>query len=247
MEKLQKTLQQKVTAPRHITLKHTEQFTIPMQVLHVTYAPVERVTMDILMKMLLLTFSRIRVTNLQTVSDLLAVEHLFVEDLTTSLIRNELVSYTDSYQLTMRGEQQLADGIFENAQEEQQATLIYSPLHERFIDGSHDTLYDYDLPEPYPHLEEEALQQLQVAEEAVMTKLQQLQPATDGIQTYISSLRTLAIAEVIEVPCLAFVLYNEQEETFFTRIWNVLFESYDDVLEAHYTEHEIANWRTKFL
>lgn len=247
MEKLEQRLVAEMKQ-QSATLMHTEQWTIPMQVIHATYAPVQRFSMDILMKILLMTFDRLKLSRLADVSELLAVEHLFVEDLTATLIHNDLVSIDAGiYHLTQRGTQQLANGVFEEAQQEQQATLLYSPLHEAFIDQSYEHLYDVALPEPYAYLAEETLQQLTLPEQQLLEQLQAQQPSTNDIQTYISSVRHTALQEIIEIPCLAFVLYNEQEDTFFPRVWNVLLNRYDKQLEAHYFEHAITEWRTRFL
>lgn len=248
MEQLLKRLQKDIARTNDTKLVDTVQWTIPMQRLSVCYAPVERLSMDILMKMLLLTFDELHITSLHTISELLAVEHLFVEDLTNNLIRNGLVALEENvYTLTARGHEQLASGIFENAQQDEQILITYSPLHDAYFTEDVTALYDLDLPEPYAHVEEAIITATQPPTTSLLTLLQQQHSTDTHIKTYVSSVKDIAQTEIVEVPCIAFILYNEKDDTFSTRVWNTLLQRYDDVLEAYVLEHEIAQWRKTYI
>lgn len=244
MEALIQRLQKDVARTKDAKLVATESWTIPMQRLHVTYAPVQRLSMDILMKMLLMTFHELHITSLHAVSDLLAVEHLFVEDLTNTLLRNELVTIIESvYTLTTRGEEQLASGVLEDALQTQEIDLTYSPLHNAYFTEDVDALYDAVLPEPYAYVDEACIQQATAPQDALIALLQQLQPNDTDVKAYVSSLKDCSMTEMLEVPCIAFVLYDARDDVFSTRVWNTLTNRYDDVLEAHFLEHAMATWR----
>ena len=216
-----------------------------MQRRQVTYAPVQRLSMDILMKMLLMTFHELHITSLQSISDLLAVEHFFVEDLTNTLLRNELVIVEEGvYTLTARGEAQLTSGVFEDALAEQQLEVTYSPLHQTYFTEDVEAIYELTLPEPYAYIDEVKMQQADAPEELLVALLQQLQASHSDVKTYVSSVKEMPLTEMLEVPCVAFVLYNAKEDVFSARVWNTLTNRYDDVLEAHFVEHAIAHWRS---
>lgn len=249
MEQLIKRLQKEIARTHDAALVDTVQWTVPMQRLTVTYAPVERLSMDILMKMLLMAFHELHVTALEQISELLAVEHLFVADLTETLLRNELVIREENgvYTLTPRGQRQLADGVLEDALNEQTQSVLYSALHDAYFTENADALLDMELPEPYEYVEEPSITEPTVQHDVLLPLLQQHHDTNADMKTYVTSIKEARVTDIIEVPCIAFVLYNEHDDAFSARVWNTLLNRYDDVLETHYREHAITVWRNTLL
>ena len=50
-----------------------------------------------------------------------------------------------------------------------------------------------------------------------------------------------------DIPCLEYIIYNEQEDLFFARVWNTLTDQWDEALETQLNEKERLRWREKFL
>lgn len=201
MEQLIKRLQKEIARTHDAALVDTVQWTVPMQRLTVTYAPVERLSMDILMKMLLMAFHELHVTSLDTISELLAVEHLFVDDLTNTLLRNELVAIdNDVYVLTARGSEQLASGVYENAQQDEQLLVTYSPLHDAYFLDDVTALYTLDLPEPYDYVNERDIEAAAPPQKPLITLLQAQHNTDADVKTYVSSIKHVEQVEMLEVP-----------------------------------------------
>lgn len=97
---------------RNIKIVKTAEWCIPIRTVDVTYKPVRRSTMDVLMTMLLLSIQEADFGNTQELSELLLVDPLFIEDLISLMIRVNLVRNEDDfYRLTEKGQQQLERGI----------------------------------------------------------------------------------------------------------------------------------------
>lgn len=154
---------------RNIKIVKTAEWCIPIRTVDVTYKPVRRSTMDVLMTMLLLSIQEADFGNTQELSELLLVDPLFIEDLISLMIRVNLVRNEDDfYRLTEKGQEQLERGIFEEELEEETSTLYFSPCHQSFltVDTNNDE-YD-ELPELYRYIDKEAEQQEQFEESMVI-------------------------------------------------------------------------------
>ena len=166
---------------RNIKIVKTAEWCIPIRTVDVTYKPVRRSTMDVLMTMLLLSIQEADFGNTQELSELLLVDPLFIEDLISLMIRVNLVRNEDDfYRLTEKGQQQLERGIFEEELEEETSTLYFSPCHQSFltVDTNNDE-YD-ELPELYRYIDKEAEQQEQFEESMVIAALQEVDEEEEG-------------------------------------------------------------------
>jgi len=86
---------------RNIKIVKMAEWCIPIRTVDVTYEPVRRSTMDVLMTMLLLSIQEADFSNAQELSELLLVDSLFIEDLVSLMIRVNLVKNEDDfYRLT---------------------------------------------------------------------------------------------------------------------------------------------------
>jgi len=251
LQELEKKLTRQLLSNPNIQLKHVESWSITVQSIEVEFKPVKRLKMDVLMKMLLLTLQQAEIESVSELSELLIVEQLFIEDLLSKLLRMGLIGQIDgSLKLTAKGEQQLNEGIFEEQQALQKQTLLYSPCHQLFIEASIDELDMYDeLPELYRYVQEDADNDKLFAEDHAREALQKtIEPSEEtNEQMIVADILATKELQINDVPCLEFILYNRETDTFYVRVWNALFAKWDDILEKQLTEREVVQWREVYL
>ncbi|MFJ8090236.1 hypothetical protein ACIQ7N_18815 [Lysinibacillus sp. NPDC095746] len=252
MSKLQQRLMRELHQNRNIKIVKTDEWCIPIRTVEVTYEPVRRSTMDVLMTMLLMSIQEADFANAQELSELLLVDPLFIEDLVSLMSRVSLIEQTeDFYRLTAKGQQQLERGIFEEELDVEMATLYYSPCHLAFLAVDEDNIEEYDdLPELYRYVDEEAEKQEQFEEAMLIEALQQEdeEKAEAGAsQKIISKIVETDAKQINDIPCLEFVLHDKEQDILFVRVWNALLNQWDSHLEQQLTEKEQLKWREKYL
>ncbi|WP_313150430.1 hypothetical protein [Lysinibacillus capsici] len=249
MSKLQQRLMRELQQNRNIKIVKMAEWCIPIRTVDVTYEPVRRSTMDVLMTMLLLSIQEADFSNAQELSELLLVDSLFIEDLVSLMIRVNLVKNEDDfYRLTEKGQKQLERGIFEEELEEETSMLYFSPCHQSFltIDTRNDE-YD-ELPELYRYIDKEAEQQEQFEESMVIAALQESDEEEEGSsQKVIAKIVQTAAQQINDSPCLEFVLYDKEQDIVFVRVWNTLLNQWDYHLEQQLTDEEQLTWREQYL
>jgi len=215
----------------------------------VTYEPVRRSTMDVLMTMLLLSIQEADFGSTQELSELLLVDPLFIEDLTSLMVRVGLMKNDEDYfRLTEKGQQQLEQGVFEEELEVEASTLYFSPCHQSFltIDVNNDE-YD-ELPELYRYVDREAEQQEQFEESLIMAALQEVdEEETGNSQKIIARIVQVEAQQINDSPCLEFVLYDKEQGILFVRVWNTILNQWDHHLEQQLTDKEQLIWREQYL
>lgn len=249
MSKLQQRLQRELQQNRNIKIVKMAEWCIPIRTVDVTYEPVRRSTMDVLMTMLLLSIQEADFGNTQELSELLLVDPLFIEDLISLMLRVNLVKNEDDfYRLTEKGQQQLGRGIFEEELEEETSTLYFSPCHQAFltVDTNNDE-YD-ELPELYRYIDKEAEQQEQFEESMVIAALQEVDEEEEGnSQKIIAKIVQTEAQQINDSPCLEFVLYDKEQDILFVRVWNTLLNQWDHRLEQQLADKEQLTWREQYL
>lgn len=244
MDKLEKKLRSNILENTALQIKNAVRWNLPVETYEVTFNRVKRSQMDILMKMMLLTFEAADIRRPANLSELLLVEELFVSDLLKKMERMGLVRREkDGYKLTKKGQDQLNTGVFEEELEEETTILTYSPVHDEFWEEITDEvknklpLFRYKInPENIPL--ERFLQAL-IEKENVIEE--------DGFQTVVHQVKDFEQLTTEHVPCLEFTLYNKEQDIFFARVWNTFLGQWDEILEGLIEEKERLAWRKKWL
>lgn len=113
MDKLIEELRASVAEDPDRTIINEEVWQLPVVLYDVSFDWVKRLKMDILMKMLLLTFQEADIRRAATLSDMLFVEELFISDLIAKMQRTGLIGLEKAgYKLTPKGHEYLGKGIF---------------------------------------------------------------------------------------------------------------------------------------
>ncbi len=245
MDKLTKRLQTGLLENSAVQIKESTSWYLPVLSVDVTYKRVRRAKMDILMKMMMLTFAEADIRRAANLSEMLLVEELFIADLMRKMERTGLVSIDKGiYRLTGKGQEQLETGIVEEELDEEQTELFYSPTHDVY--WSERTVSDKG--------EEEKLGEFQYSnhqnEPDTEGLLQVLSESKDGLdedgfQTVVDQIVSFE-QHVVEVPCVEFILYNKEQDLFYSRIWNTMLEQWDEKLEKQVEERERVKWREEW-
>ena len=225
-------------------------WSLPIHSIEIGYQTVKRTKMDILMKMMLISFQKAEIASTEELSDILLVEQLFINDLVNKMQRTGLVEKRGgSFVLTEAGDQQLENGVFEHEPESGTQTALYSPHHEAFLGGElpKDA---YEEKEDYRYKAEFDDWDATSIEEPVLLnalKTMAIESGEGNVQVVISEIISVSDLKINLVPCLEFRLYNEAEDLFYARVWNTLSEHWDETLETQLNDKERKEWRETYL
>ncbi|MCH7322708.1 nucleoside-diphosphate sugar epimerase [Solibacillus sp. MA9] len=243
LQSLTDKLQQQILQQKDVSIEKQMIFSIPVHTLEVIYHPVMRNAMDILMKMMLISLNKARLTNAELLADILLVEPLFIHDLTNKMLSLGMIKKEEAFSLTAKGEAQLASGIFEEELDETSYFVQYSPLHEAILEGDLEQFEELEqFPEVFPTIDSEEIEEM---DEAILVQYiqQQLseQPLAEGeVPSSISSVVSSLSVQINDVPVICFMAHNDAENQQFARVYNTLTGEWDAKLEALLFEFEKA-------
>lgn len=244
MDNLKKRLRSDLTRNPAVQIRKTASWQFPVLSYSSSYHRVKRTQMDILVKMMLLTFGQAPIRRAANLAELLLVEELFIEDLLKKMLRMGLIRLENGcYVLTPKGEGQLGSGVMEEELEEETAELYYSPIHDEIWpenDGSFPEIGE-ELP-LYRYIEGS---QHELDEERVLSNLSDRFSGVDeeGFQTAVAAVNSFEEQHSDQMPCLEFQLYNREQDTYYARVWNTWLGRWDETLESQIEERERLEWR----
>lgn len=252
INELEKKLTEQVNKDPQVKILSISRWCFPVQTVECIFHPVKRETMDILMKMILLSVQKAEIKNPKELSDLLLVEELFVLDLLQKLMRKGLVEKEVYYQLTVKGERQLENGIYEEEMEEETQQLLYSATHHLLLSGDMDKVDRIDeLPEPFKYASEETidLDEMEIIDALQKTREMQEEEDQDEekVQTFITSINSKKTIQIHDVPCIQYVLYNRDSDLLYVRVWNTLTDQWDENLENMLAAKDLLDFRREYL
>lgn len=248
MKTVQDELRKQLLQSADIRLLEEDSWSVPAVQLAVTYETVTKTTMDILMKMILLTVQRLPVEKAEELSDLLGVETLFITDLLCQMETDGLLGKDGTWKITAAGSRQLDAGQYVHAAEQEQTRLLYIPMLGTFLppyevvsDGA-EPLFRHAAEEPSWTPEELSTDQLETA-------LSQAVGSTDTqhLVKTLGSVTDVTSAGMLTVPCYEFRLYNKREDALSVRVWNTASEQWDAGLEDIILAKDLPDWRGTYL
>lgn len=246
LQSLEHKLENELQQNPEIELKQKKHYSIPIHTLEVSYHPVMRNAMDILMKMMLLSFQKAKLRNVELLADILLVEPLFIHDLTNKMTRLGMIEKGDYYSLTPKGQAQLQSGIFEEELECTSRLVPYSPLHQTILNGDLEAFMELeDFPEPFPYIESEEIGAIEesMLVDYLQQELSQENLSEDETPTFITSIASTESIQINDIPLLCFVLYHTKEERYYARAYNTLTGAWDEQIEALLLENEKVQWQ----
>lgn len=240
MDKLKNDLRAELLVNTDVSVIGEQMWQLPVVIYEVAFARVKRLQMDILMKMLLLTFQEADIRRPAQLAEMLFVEELFIRDLIDKMKRTELIRVgARGYELTDKGHAHLEKGIFEEEMDGDETLLSYSAAHDeyRLISerapemGSKLVLYRYAIENK---ADNGRVHELLTAEK---------NSAEESYQVIVTDIAQCDPIETIAVPCIEFQLYDQQQDIFYARVWNTSKSTWDQSLEKQIEEREVVEWR----
>ncbi|MGI2329087.1 hypothetical protein [Planococcus sp. YIM B11945] len=246
MDKLIKDLRANLLSNLDVSIRHEAHWQLPVQEYDVTFGRVKRFKMDILMKMLLLAFQETDIRRAANLADMLFVEELFVRDLIEKMERTGLIYLEKKgYKLTAKGYDYLEKGIFEEDMDAEQTLISYSAAHDEYLLAKADEQPDIEESVPlYRYGVEGEADWDRMAE---LLAKEELGSAEDNFQVLVTDVVDCEEIETRYVRCIEFQLYDQKQDIFFARVWNTLFQKWDETLEKQIEEHEVVAWREAML
>ncbi|GKV68175.1 hypothetical protein NCCP2716_06730 [Sporosarcina sp. NCCP-2716] len=248
MQKKQETLREELLQPKDVRLLEEADWALPAVRLAVTYTTVEKTTMDILMKMILLTLKQLPVDNGSEIAGLLGVEPLFVDDLLLMMERDGLALNKNGWSITEKGIDQLEAGLYIHAEEQVKSVLTYCPLLQEFYEdaalpaesgasGLFRCAPDTGPPET-DSVPRDGLASILAA--ALETD------NTENRAKVISGITEITVVGTSAIPCFEYRLYNESKDMLFARVWNTAAKQWDGRLEEIILAEERTAWRKQY-
>lgn len=247
MNKLKKQLRSILLENPAIQIKKSNMWHLPVMTYDVSFKREKRSKMDILVKMMLLTFEQTEIRRAANLSELLLVEELFIADLLKKMQRMGLVRLEKgSIKLTSKGQEQLKTGIIVEEMEEESTVLSYSSVHDEFWP---------EMTEPLPETTEElplfryANNQDHINQDRILQVLAERENGLEenGFQTIVADVDSFDLQKMEHIPCLEFQLYNKEQDISYARVWNTWRGRWDEMLEKQIEEKERLEWRKKWM
>ncbi|MER2263243.1 MAG: hypothetical protein ABS934_14655 [Psychrobacillus sp.] len=249
MQSLQKRLEQEIYQNSKVKIMESLNWCVPVHTIEVEYKRVKRTKMDVLMKMMLISFQKTNINTSAQLSELLMVEQLFIDDLIEVMRKSGLIEKREAnIVLTAKGKQQLEQGIFEEEQEPGTHHILFSPTHNNFLTGDIKPASEgEELLQVYRYAKDE--KKLAIEQAILLDALHQSNMEDHEGEELIIISEIISSTEMYidDIPCLEYIIYNEQEDLFFARVWNTLTDQWDEALETQLNEKERLRWREKFL
>lgn len=233
MESLRKKLQQELQQQPDIQIQQSDSWALPVELINIPYTTIKRTTMDILMKMILLTVQKLEVSESKIIADFLAVEPLFIENLFNKMEAAQMIELRkDRFVLTSVGVNQLQSGIYEHPPEKAEKKFYYSPCHDSILCEQPEKVFtakvkEFRLARKFTRnaqrLDDEQLRATLLATGA--------ETAEGPLQKVVDKIENPRTLDHQLIPCVEFYVYNRAENNYFTRVWNTLTEEWDERLE----------------
>ncbi|WP_153731688.1 hypothetical protein [Sporosarcina obsidiansis] len=233
MESLRKKLQQEIHQQPDQQIQQSVIWGLPVQLVKVRYTTIKRTTMDILMKMILLTIQKLEVSDPKVVADFLAVEPLFIEDLVNRMqLTNMIRQRKEVFELTQVGVEQLQAGIYEHPAEKKEKNFYYSACHHAILCEEQEKPISANIT-PFRLAKKQINEIEDVDQEQWRDALLSAgAETTEGsLQMVLDNIETPTSIDNLLIPCVEFSVYNRVEKLYVTRVWNTLLQQWDERLE----------------
>lgn len=248
MEALKKRLTEELQVNFNVKILDSLSWNLPIHPVEIAFQTVKKTTMDILMKMMLMTFGQATIETAEQLSELLLVEQLFVDDLMSKMLNANLIEKKEShFSLTAAGEKQLKAGIYEHEPVLQSKKLLYSPFHRDFIQSQSESVLNED--ELYRYAEEFSNWEVTLLEESVIVNALEnsgIDSNEGNVQVVISKIESTLAFDIDLVPCLEFRLFDKTKDIVYARVWNTLVGQWDEKIEEQLNDKERKAWRAQY-
>lgn len=237
----------------HLRLLGNDSWFFPLQLANIQMKTVVRSQMDVLMKMILKILERLEVKQANEISELLAVESIFIEHMLELMIQSNMVERIDSiYRLTPSGSMHLTKGTFAHDQMEEDVEIAYSSYHNDSLNRDHGfNIVDKDEYEPdFRFKEETELTDVTKLDDSQLRQMIQdsdYEFLVENGQKSIEEICSIELKENLRAVCLEFHLHDRTEDTVFIRVWNTWTGKFDPLFENELNQKEATRLRKLYI
>lgn len=243
LEQLQKRLLKEYERHANVEVVDTKIWSLPTEVLKVDYEIATQSTMDVLMKMLLMTLKESPFRTVEEISELLLVETLFLEHLKSKMLHSGLIEEREgALFLLEKGEVQLEKGMFVEAAEAVSSPLLFSACHNELLVVDENEDFE-EVVEEYRYYDQFSNgDSSKIQNENIESLLDQLHEAAAATKLVFSNIQYSITAEMSFIPCIEIHVYDKPKELHFFRVWNTVINEWDATLEQQIQEmYKIEN------
>lgn len=237
----------------HLRLLGSDSWAFPLQLADIQMKTVVRSQMDVLMKMILKILERLEVKQPNEISELLAVETIFIDHMLELMIQSNMVEKTDTiYRLTPSGSMHLTKGTFAHDPMDEDVEIAYSPYHNESLERDYArNILDEDENIPDFRFEKETdlvdvknLAELHIRQ---MIENSGYEFLVENGQKVIEEICSIDLKESLRAVCLEFHLHDRSEDTVFIRVWNTWTGKFDTRFENELNQKEATRLRKLYI
>ena len=237
----------------HLRMLGNDSWVFPLQQAEIQMKTVVRSQMDVLMKMILKILDRLAVKEPNEISELLAVETIFVDHMLELMMQNNMVEKIDTiYRLTTSGSMHLTKGTFAHDPMDEDMEIAYSSYHSESLKRDHGfNIVDEDENVPDFRFKEEAemmdVTQLDDSKIRQMIQDSDYEFLVENGQKLIEEICSVELKENLRAVCLEFHLHDRTEDTVFIRVWNTWTGKFDPLFENELNQKDATRLRKKYI
>lgn len=237
----------------HLRLLGSDSWAFPLQLAGIQMKTVVRSQMDVLMKMILKILERLEVKQPNEISELLAVETIFIDHMLELMIQSNMVEKTDTiYRLTPSGSMHLTKGTFTHDPMDEDVEITYSPYHNESLERDYGhNIIDEDENIPNFRFENETdlvdvknLDELHIRQ---MIESSGYEFLVENGQKVIEEICSIDLKESLRAVGLEFHLHDRTEDTVFIRVWNTWTGKFDPRFENELNQKEATRLRKLYI
>ena len=237
----------------HLRMLGNDSWVFPLQQAEIQIKTVVRSQMDVLMKMILKILDRLEVKEPNEISELLAVETIFVDHMLRLMKQSNMVEKTESiYRLTTSGSEHLTKGTFAHDPMDEEVEVEYSSYHNESLKRDQGfNIVDEDENVADFRFKEEA-EKIDVTKFDDSTIRQMIQDSdyefiVENGQKVIEEISSVELKQTLRAVYLEFHLHDRTEDTIFIRVWNTWSGKFDPRFEDELNQKDATRLRKLYF
>lgn len=233
----------------HLRVLGSENWVFPLQRAEIQVKTVVRSQMDVLMKMILMILERLDVKQANEISELLAVETIFIDHMLSLMMQNKMVEkIEDTYQLSTSGLAELKQGTFVHDPMEEYVEIAYSSYHNEGLNRDFEQSIldeDSDVPD-YPFEKDVNHSDVTKLDDSLIKQMIQdsgFEFLVENGQKWIEEICSIEMKECMRAVCFEFHLHDRTEDMVFIRVWNTWTGGFDNQFEDELNQKKATKLR----
>ena len=237
----------------HLRMLGNDCWVFPLQQAEIQMKTVVRSQMDVLMKMILKILDRLEVKEPNEISELLAVETIFVDHMLSLMKQNNIVEKIDTiFRLTTSGSMHLTKGTFAHDPMDEEVEISFSSYHNVSLKRDYginivdedEKVADFRFTD---ETEKVAVTKLADSHIRQMIDDSDYEFIVENGQKVIEEISSVELKQTLRVVYLEFHLHDRTEDTIFIRVWNTWTGKFDPRFEDELNQKDATRLRKLYF